>query len=311
MSLRTARLETGQSGGGSVSKNSIFVLMVGEEQQYWDIKAMLLDVALDPSIVLYMAGGLEEELMILNATPMDAILLILTLTGNQGDNAILKVRSQTSGVPVVVIVESEDMLLATQALRGGVQDVLIRQELTPRLLARSLRYAIERQGVLRELQKECLSDELTGLYNRRGFMNFARHHVQVANRCKWGMILFYADLDHLKWINDNFGHQEGDHAITKMATLFKEVFRVTDIVARVGGDEFVALALDIDLPFAENILRRLQDKEKANSQQYSISLSVGFAYYDPANPSTIEELLDKADKAMYANKGAKKGKKKE
>jgi len=289
-----------------MSKDSVSVLLVGDDQQYWDIKEMLFDATLDTSFVLYKAGSMQEGLAILNSKPIDVVLLVLTLPDNQGVNAILKVGRQAFGVPVVVMGESSDATVAANTLREGVQDVLIRQEITASLLARSLLYAIERQGVLRKLQNESLFDELTGLHNRRGFMNFARHHVKVANRSKWGMVLFYADLDNLKWINDSFGHQDGDQAIATMATMMKEVLRATDIVARVGGDEFVALALDTDLSFAENILKRLKEKEKANSQLYSLSLSVGVAYYDPENPCTIEELLDKADKAMYENKRAKK-----
>ena len=290
----------------SMSKNSVSVLLVGDDQQYWEIEEMLLNAVLETSFMLYRAGSLKEGLMILDAKPIDVILLVIAVPDSKGENAILKVRSQASGVPVVVIGESSDATVAANTLRAGVQDVLIRQEITASLLARSLLYAIERQAVLRKVQKEATCDELTGLHNRRGFMSFARQHIKVANRSKWGMILFYADLDNLKWINDSFGHQEGDQAIASMATMIKEIFRDSDIVARVGGDEFVALALDADLSFVKNILKRINEKKKANCQLYSLSLSAGFAYYDPQNPCTIEELMDKADKSMYVNKQAKK-----
>ena len=288
-----------------MNKNSVSILLIGDDQQNTDIEEMLLDATLETPFLLHKVGSLEEGLTTLENKSIDAVLLVSALLGNQGNNVMLS-RSQAFGVPVVVIGDYSNAGVAANNLREGVQDVLIRQELTPSLLARSLLYAIERQGVLRKLQNESTLDELTGLHNRRGFMSFARHHVMIANRSKWGMILFYADLDNLKWINDSFGHGEGDQAIVTMAAMIKEVFRDSDIVARVGGDEFVALALDADLSFVKNILKRLNEKKKAHSQLYSLSLSVGFAYYDPANPCTIEELMDKADQSMYVNKRAKK-----
>ena len=289
-----------------MSNHYVSVLLVGDDQRYRGIEDMLNVATLDTSFVLHKAGSLEEGLTILNAKVIDVVLLILALPDRQGENTIIKVRSQASGVPIVVIGESRDAKMATNTLRAGVQDVLIRQEVTASLLARSLLYAIERQTVLRKVQNESIFDELTGLHNRRGFMSFAKQHIKVANRSQWGMILFYADLDNLKWINDSFGHGEGDQAIATMATMIKEIFRDSDIVARVGGDEFVALALDADLSFVKNILKRLNEKKKANSLLYSLSLSVGFAYYDPQSPCSIEELMDKADKSMYVNKRAKK-----
>lgn len=289
-----------------MNKNAISVLLLSDDQQYWGIEKMLLDATPMTPFLLHKAGSWQEGLTILDTKVIDVVLLVVELPNWQGENVILKMSHQATGAPVVVVCESSDVTVAANHLREGVQDILIRQELTPSLLARSLLYAIERQGVLRKLQKESTFDDLTGLHNRRGFMSFAKHHIKVANRSKWPMILFYADLDNLKWINDSFGHQEGDQAIATMATMIKEVFRDSDIVARVGGDEFVALALDADLSFVKNILKRLNEKKKAHCQLYSLSLSVGFACYDPVNPCTIEELMDKADQSMYVNKRTKK-----
>ena len=109
---------------------------------------------------------------------------------------------------------------------------------------------LRRQTLLREkLEEELLSlsitDPLTGLHNRRGFLSLAEQQLKLSDRNKRGMQLYFADLDGLKWINDTLGHEEGDKALIEAATVFKETFRTSDIIARLGGDEYAALAIDI------------------------------------------------------------------
>jgi diguanylate cyclase (GGDEF)-like protein len=292
--------------GSDGVKDAVSVLLISDEQQQQAIEEMLSNTATGTSFILHKTDSLPNGLTLLNTQPIDVVLLFLALPDSEGINAVVKVRIQDPGVPVVVMGESRDAAAAASTLREGAQDVLIQQDVDAGLLVRSLLYAIERQGILRELQQASLFDELTGLHNRRGFIHFARHHIKVSERSRRGMILVYADLDNLKWINDNFGHQIGDEAIIATAHIIRGLFRTSDIIARVGGDEFIALALDADLSFSESILARLKEKEKDCSHPYPLSISVGFAYYDPQFPCTMEELLARADKAMYVNKRAKK-----
>ena len=292
-------------------KKSVSVLLICDAKKHHEIKTTLADARIDTCFSQYWAGSLSEGLKVLHNSAIDVVLLILSLSDRHGIGNLMKLRNQEPNVPVVVMVESSDAMVATDAVRNGAQDVLVKQDVVGSALARSLLYAIERQRVIRNLQTASLFDELTGLYNRRGFMNLARHYVQVSGRSRRGLLLFYADLDNLKFINDNFGHQVGDQAIVTTALMLKGVFRASDIIARIGGDEFVVLALDADSSFAHNILGRLREKEKDRSQPYLLSLSVGFACYDPENPCAIEELLAKADKYMYKNKRAKRDEKQE
>ena len=109
---------------------------------------------------------------------------------------------------------------------------------------------LRRQTVLREkFEEELLSlsikDPLTGLHNRRGFLSLAEQQLKLSARNKRGVLLYFADLDGLKWINDTLGHQEGDNAIIEIATILKEASRESDIIARLGGDEYAVLAIDI------------------------------------------------------------------
>ncbi|MBI4767648.1 MAG: diguanylate cyclase [Deltaproteobacteria bacterium] len=156
-----------------------------------------------------------------------------------------------------------------------------------------------------------LVDDLTGLYNRRGFLTLAEQELKVANRLKRGMFLLFADLDDLKGINDKFGHQEGDRALFSMANLIKETCRDPDIIARIGGDEFVVLAIEgTSESSAENLRSRLCHNlglfNSKKGRSYPLSLSVGVVRYDPHQPASVEGLIAEADKRMYEEKGWKR-----
>ena len=156
-----------------------------------------------------------------------------------------------------------------------------------------------------------ITDHLTGLHNRRGFLSLAGQQLKLAERNKSGMLLFFADLDGLKWINDTLGHEEGDKALIETATVLKETFRTSDIIARLGGDEYAAFTVNITEENSEILTARLQSQiDTRNNQEnrrYRLSISVGCSYYDPENPCSIDELMASADKWMYEQKQNKKG----
>ena len=160
-----------------------------------------------------------------------------------------------------------------------------------------------------ELRRLALLDELTGLNNRRGFLLLAEHQMSVARRDTKPLALLFIDLNNLKTINDSFGHKEGDRAICDAAGILKETFRESDIVARVGGDEFCILMttdneLDIDTPIG----RLNTNVELHNAQAirpYKVSLSVGTSHFDPNEPVPIEDLMRQADVLMYEAKMSK------
>ncbi|MBI4768638.1 MAG: PAS domain S-box protein [Deltaproteobacteria bacterium] len=156
-----------------------------------------------------------------------------------------------------------------------------------------------------------LTDDLTGLYNRRGFFALAEQGLKNAQRMRTEMLLIFGDLDNLKGINDTFGHKEGDQALVDTAQILKETFRESDIIARIGGDEFVILAMNSVETSAEKLIQRLKKVLKDNQLQtkrpYTLSLSLGISFFDPRNPCSIDALLAQADKLMYENKPQKCG----
>lgn len=161
------------------------------------------------------------------------------------------------------------------------------------------------------LQQLSLTDELTGLYNRRGFIALAEQQLKFvkSERMKNKMSLFYADMDGLKQINDQFGHEAGSQAIVKVAEVLKETFRETDIIARIGGDEFTILAVDTSADKEHAIKARLQEnirrRNETGDSPHHLSLSVGMAQADEVGVTSVEELLARADEAMYAQKRVK------
>ena len=168
----------------------------------------------------------------------------------------------------------------------------------------------ERKRAESALQSLSLVDELTGLYNRRGFLAVTEQYLESFPRSDNGLVVLYADLDGLKGINDSLGHLEGDRALVRTAEVLKEAFRSSDIIARLGGDEFVLLAGVGADESAESLMDRLQQKiALANAQRnrpYDLSISIGVAHYDPDEACTIEELMGRADRVMYEEKRKKR-----
>lgn len=150
------------------------------------------------------------------------------------------------------------------------------------------------------------TDELTGLYNRRGFFALAEQQLKLANREKTGKLLLSIDLDYLKKINDTYGHSEGDLILMETALLLKKSFRESDITARIGGDEFAVLVTENAEIKLEDITSRLnanlESRNTETNKPYMLSLSVGLTRYDPEQPCSIDELISNADKRMYEEK---------
>jgi len=167
----------------------------------------------------------------------------------------------------------------------------------------------ERKRAEAAIQTLSLADELTGLYNRRGFLAFCKQHLNSLHRTHKGVALVYADLDGLKVINDSFGHKEGDRALIKTAELLKETFRSSDVLGRLGGDEFTALAVLEPGDGVEQAVARLEQKfanyNALKIAPYELSISIGVAQFDPEANQTMEDLMALADVAMYENKRRK------
>jgi two-component system cell cycle response regulator len=160
------------------------------------------------------------------------------------------------------------------------------------------------------LRAESITDPLTGLYNRRGFMTLSENQLKLAKRMKKRVVCLFTDLDGLKAINDNFGHEEGDHALRAAADILRTTFRETDLIARMGGDEFAVLATESGAEATEMMIARLaRNIARYNAdarRSYSLSMSIGAEVSDSRFSCSLSELMTGADKQMYERKSAKK-----
>ncbi len=167
----------------------------------------------------------------------------------------------------------------------------------------------ERKRMEAEMREMSLRDLLTDLYNRRGFITLAEQQLKTANRAQRPLQLTFIDCDRLKWINDTLGHKEGDKALIDTTHILRQTFRQSDIIARLGDDEFAILSIDVVDMNHEDFSRRLQqyiDTYNAKeSRPYKLSLSWGTATYNPESPISLDQLISAADELMYAQKKAK------
>jgi diguanylate cyclase (GGDEF)-like protein/PAS domain S-box-containing protein len=213
---------------------------------------------------------------------------------------VMKATSHTirdeSGTPLRMIGTNIDITEQKQI----EQEILsLNTELELKVAERTAELA-EANEKLKELS---LFDQLTGLYNRHGFLLLAEAQFSLAKRTRRNLLMFYADLDHLKRINDQNGHIAGDQAIVAAARALEETFRTTDIKARLGGDEFIVLAVEADDRNADTLLVRLHECLAGNGQ----SMSVGVVTWDAQLDATMDDLIARADQAMYREKRKKTG----
>jgi diguanylate cyclase (GGDEF)-like protein/PAS domain S-box-containing protein len=169
----------------------------------------------------------------------------------------------------------------------------------------------ERKRMEEEIRALSLTDALTGLYNRRGLSTLAEQQLKVANRLNSEILVIFADLDGMKWINDNLGHLVGDQALIETTKILKNTFRKSDIIARLGGDEFVVLAFGANYASSDIVIKRMQEQlDFFNAQEnrsFKLLISIGTALYEPQSPCSIDELILQADKTMYKHKQNKRG----
>jgi len=166
---------------------------------------------------------------------------------------------------------------------------------------------VERKILEEKLRTTSITDELTGLLNRRGFFVIAQRQVDISKRENRKFSILYMDLNGLKKINDEFGHKEGDQALCDIATILKKTFRASDSIARMGGDEFIVLISEPHISTIEKtVAQHLQDNLMIHNQQaekgYRLAVSMGMVHYDPERPCSLEELLARADELMYEHK---------
>ena len=288
------------------SQRPLRVLLVEHDPE--DLDELRRAVAEDRrgSVELEWASELTTALQRLSQGGIDAVLLDLMLPDSEGIVTFERTWAFAPDVPIVVMtgVDDEDIALAT--VQGGAQDYLVKGEVSPGMVVKSLRYAIERHRMRSALLSLSLIDDLTGLYNRRGFTDLGEQNLKLARRAGRGVALVYLDLDRFKTINDTLGHHVGDRALLKLSDILIASFRGSDIIARMGGDKFAVLAVEATVDGAALLLSRLRERiedfNQSNREPYQLAVSIGMVRHDGEDRIRLDDLLAKADAAMYEEK---------
>jgi diguanylate cyclase (GGDEF)-like protein len=290
---------------------SIRVLLIEDNLQDAQALREALEATGASDFELVARETLADGLAVAESAPPDVLVLDLHLPDSHGLDTLQRVLEAAPDLPVVVYTQIDDEDIGVTAVQHGAQDYLIKTRLRVDLVVRSLRYAIERHRMIETLRGLAMIDDLTGLYNRRGFMSLAEHHVKLAQRTRKHLLLIFADLDGFKAINDTYGHQEGDLALAETAEALRRTFRGSDIIARLGGDEFVILALEPTSVGSESVKARLAENlelvNRRPGRPYRLSLSTGTLRFDPWSQVSIAELIARVDEAMYQAKRERQG----
>ena len=210
-------------------------------------------------------------------------------------------------IGTLCVIDSEARQL-TEAQLQSLQ--ALARQLTVKLELRRMSFLLQESN--KQLQNLSLTDDLTGVYNRRGFLLHAEQQLKLfrSRPNDSGLFLMMADMDKLKPINDQYGHEEGSAAIIKTAEILRQTFRNADIIARLGGDEFAVLIINAVKNSDRIIAERLQhnfDKYNAGSEKpYKIMASFGIVEVEFESAIAIEEMMKQADEAMYKQKRGKK-----
>ena len=249
---------------------------------------------------------LGEGLTLLSRERFDAVLLDLSLPDAFGLPTVRQVHATSPTIPVVVLSGVSDQRLALQAVQQGAQDYLVKGQGHPELLARAVRYAIERKRSEEHLTYLAQYDHLTGLVNRTLFRDRLVQAMARTKRLQQPIGLMLLDLDRFKAVNDTFGHDMGDELLKAVTERLKVCVREVDTVARMGGDEFTIILEGVlseqnILAVATRITESIAAPFEIKEHHISIGVSIGITIY-PQDDHSIDELLKHADTAMYRAK---------
>ncbi len=254
--------------------------------------------------------NLADTLAILRDRDFDMILLDLNLPDSAELDTLARVLEVARGVPVVVLTATEDEHIGLKAVQAGAQDYLVKGQCSGPELDRSIVYSIERHRLQYALRQLAVLDELTGLYNRRGFNTLNPELLQQLRRGTADGYIACFDLDRFKQINDTHGHACGDVALVEFATHLRNAFRKQGLFARLGGDEFLVMGIETHPGAALESLAALEQtlatRNASGASPFKLESSAGLLLLASDERRTLDELLVAADAALYRNKEARR-----
>jgi diguanylate cyclase (GGDEF)-like protein len=253
-------------------------------------------------------ASLHEALRALRHSDFHAVLLDLGLNDASGLDGLNAIKEEHPDLPVVILSGYNDSDTALKAVRGGAQEYVVKAHSNSRMLALSVLSSIERKRYERHLFRLANHDALTGLPNRRMFLEYIRHWLLRAERWQRTEAIMFMDVNSFKTVNDTLGHDIGDELLIQIAARLKVGLRASDMLARYGGDEFIVhldMGADVDrvtcAQVAEKISKIFAEPIQIGGNAIETGVSIGIALY-PDNGHDTQELIQKADEAMYVAK---------
>jgi diguanylate cyclase (GGDEF)-like protein len=279
------------------------MLLVEDDPRIAMLVDEMLRVEWTQGLVVAHAQGVTDASAELAEHGATCVLLGVPATGRDGLAALEQLHSAAPDVPIVVVADDATDELGITLVKAGAQDFLWRSELNSKLLARAVRYAIERNRSEVELAHRALHDPLTTLPNRALFVDRLTVALDRSRRTGNPVAVLFLDVDNFKRINDSMGHAAGDLLLTVLADRFREMLRPMDTAARFGGDEFTFLFEELDSEreatlIADRINHSASRSLTIGDAETSVTVSIGVAFVaDPAvNPDSV---IRDADAAMY------------
>jgi len=251
------------------------------------------------------AASGDDAIALLKTRPFDIMITDIVMPGLGGLELTKQAKKLNPAMPVIVMTGFIDAFTYDRAIESGASD-FIKKPFTAAELLMRIKHVRQQE----KMRVMAITDELTGLLNRRGFFNLAEQQLKIARRNDQGIFMVYVDIDNMKEINNRLGHQEGDIALTDTAHLLRATFRDSDIIARIGGDEFVVITIGSDENSLESISARLQKNvdtlNSSNLRGHTLSLSFGVSSFPTEDGGSLDTLLTQADKLMLQQKERKR-----
>ena len=289
------------------------VLVIDDDHdEYYLVKQTLSKSKGNEHQILHVYN-IAEATNLLNSVRFDVILLDLNLGTTNGLESVRQLMKYVEATPVIVFTTSDDNALGKEAIKEGAADFIPKTEVSASLLERSISYSIERLGLIKQLKEQVHKDYLTSLHGRYSLFERLNFLINLSNRSMNTFAIVLLDIDNFKKVNDSYGHNIGDSLLIQFSERLKKNIRVSDMAARLAGDEFVLLYTNYGTK--ENLMNIIENKFNELTQPYSyevedstmkliIGVSAGVCEWN--KNMDAKSLLHLADNAMYQSK--RKGK---
>lgn len=247
------------------------------------------------------AGAIE----LLEKNDYAACLVDYNLSDRTGIELLEAIKKTSLDSSIILLTGLEEEFIANEAMKAGASDFLSKDDITAKLLERTIRYSIHHKKMGKERDYLAHHDSLTGLVNRALFFNRLNHQLERIHRQAEGSAILYIDIDAFKSINDAYGHEFGDSVLKEFASRLSESVRSCDTISRLGGDEFVILLENLDQANAhlvsQKILKSFDGSLLINSVNLYVTVSIGMKFFK-GEDLTANQLLVQADQALYVAK---------